>query len=60
MKDILIGLVIILIAFLVVDFIYSEKNYCEKVHYGSGNESYKCGIIKKNLDINIDLFNRYW
>ena len=30
MKDILIGLVIILIAFLVVDFIYSEKTIVKK------------------------------
>lgn len=61
MKDILIGLVIILVAFLVIDFIYTEKNTC----LIRENNSYtitevKCGIIKKQLDLDINLFGRYW
>lgn len=60
MKDILIGLVIILVCFLVGDFIYTEKNVCTKsLAIGNGQE-YKCGFIKKQFDINIDLFGRYW
>lgn len=61
MRDIFIGLVIILVCFLLIDFISTEKNTCEKVEYnGAKSENYKCGILKNNLDLEIDLFNRYW
>lgn len=59
MKDIFIGLVIIVVAFLIIDFIYTEKNTCLIEENNSYSEM-KCGIIKKQLDIDINIFNRYW
>ncbi len=59
MKDIFVGLIIILVAFLIVDFIYTEKNTCT-VSKNSYTDNYKCGILKKNVDIEIYLFDRYW
>ena len=56
MRDILIGLLIILGVFLIGDFIYSNNNVC-KVEY---NQTVKCGFLKKQLDIDVNLFNRYW
>ncbi len=55
MKDIAIGLVIIIVCFLVIDFIYTEKNVCNKETI-----EYKCGVLKKQFNINIDIFGRYW
>lgn len=60
MKDILIGFIIILACFLVADFIYSEKNICTKTFVGGGTEEYKCGLIKKQFNIDIDFLDRYW
>lgn len=60
MKDILIGLVIIFACFLIGDFIYTEKNTCTKKASIGESQEYKCGFIKKQFDINIDLFDRYW
>ena len=60
MKDILIGIIIIFVVFLIGDFIYAEKNTCirnEKEHIG---EFCKCGLIKNQFDINIYIFDRYW
>ena len=59
MKDILIGLVIILVAFLLIDFIYTEKNTC-LINENNSISEVKCGVIKKQLDIDINLFGRYW
>ena len=59
MKDIFIGLVIIVVAFLIIDFIYTEKNTCLIEENNSYSEM-KCGIIKKQLDIDINIFNKYW
>lgn len=60
MKDIVIGLIICLVCFLVVDFIYTEKNTCMVGQNGYYTKEYKCGLIKKQFDINIDIFDRYW
>jgi len=60
MKDILIGLVIVLVVFLIGDFIYTEKNTCIRNESGHINEITKCGFLKKELDVNIHIFNRYW
>lgn len=60
MRDILIGIIIILVVFLVGDFIYTEKNTCERSEPGHIKEIAKCGVIKKEFDINIFLFDRYW
>ena len=59
MKDIFIGLAIIVVVFVIIDFLYTEKNTCliEEKHIKTEE---KCGIIKKQLDININLFDRYW
>ena len=61
MKDIGIGLIIIVVVFLIVDFIYTEKNTCV-ITPGNGynNIEEKCGILKKQLDIDINVFGRYW
>lgn len=60
MKDILIGLIIIVAIFLIGDFIYAEKNICIRGEAGHVGEKTKCGLIKKEFDINIHIFNRYW
>lgn len=60
MKDIIIGIVIILVVFLIGDFLYAEKNTCIRNEPGHVNEITKCGLVKKELDINIYLFERYW
>ena len=61
MKDIFIGLVIIAVAFLIIDFIYTEKNTCLiKENNNYTNTEVKCGIIKKQMDLDINLFGRYW
>lgn len=60
MKDIFVGIVIIIVAFLLIDFFYTEKNTCDKVITGGGTQEYKCGILKKQSDIEIDLFGRFW
>ncbi len=61
MKDIFIGLLIIIVVFLIVDFIYTEKNTCVTSSCtGCALEEEKCGIIKKELEIDIYLFGRYW
>lgn len=60
MRDIFIGLLICLACFLVADFIYTEKNTCTVGVSGYTDKEYKCGLIKKQFDINIDLFGRYW
>ena len=58
MRDIAIGLLIILVAFLIIDFKKKKKNTCIINDYT--NEEVKCGVIKKQLNIDIDLFGRYW
>lgn len=61
MKDVFVGILIIIIAFLIVDFIYTEKNTCViQECSGCPITEEKCGIIKKQLNIDINLFNRYW
>lgn len=60
MKDILVGLIIILAIFLIGDFIYAEKNVCVRGENGHIGETTKCGLIKKQFDINIHIFDRYW
>jgi len=59
MKEILIGILIVLCCFIVIDFIYTEKNECiiEKAGY---SEAKKCGILKEKADINLEIFGRYW
>ena len=56
MRDILVGILIILGVFLLVDLLYSNNHVC-KVEFG---QTAKCGIIKNELDVDIKLFNRYW
>ena len=58
MKDIFIGIIIIFVVFVIIDFIYTEKNTC--VVNESGLVEAKCGFIKEQFDIDITLFNRYW
>ncbi len=61
MKDIFIGLVIIFVAFILIDFIYTEKNSCIIETCSScTKEEVKCGIIKKQFSFDINLFGRYW
>ncbi len=60
MKDILIGIIIIIVIFLIGDFIYAEKNICIRGETGHIGEKTKCGLIKKQFDLNIYLFDRYW
>lgn len=60
MKDILIGFIIIIACFLVADFIYSEKNTCSKTLVSGTTTEYKCGLIKKQFNIDIDFLDRYW
>ena len=60
MKDVLIGLVIIIVVALVADFIYTEQNTCVINNKVEVNASYKCGFLKKQMDIDIKLFDRYW
>lgn len=60
LKDVLTGLVIVLVVLLIGDFIYSEDNTCvrsEKEHIG---EFCKCGLLKNKFDISIYIFDRYW
>lgn len=57
MKDIVIGVIILVCVFLVVDFIYTEKNVCT---ISTDNQEYKCGILKTQLDTELYLFDRYW
>ncbi len=59
MKDIFIGFAIIIIMALVIDFIYTEKNTC-MVSDPAGTHEYKCGILKKQMNIDIKLLDRYW
>ena len=59
MRDILIGILILIISFVVVYFIYTEKNtFTITDQYGSNN--YKCGIVYKELNFNVYVFERYW
>ena len=60
MKDVLIGLVIIVFCFLVIDFLYTEKNTCtvNKLDYNTDNV--KCGFIKKQFNVDIYIFGRLW
>jgi len=59
MKDIAVGIVIILVCFLIIDFLYTEKNTCDvgKVGY---NESAKCGFVKEQFNVDIKILGRYW
>ncbi len=59
MKDILIGIIIVIVAFFIIDFIYTEKNTC-LIDENNSYSEVKCGIIKKELNVDIDLFGRYW
>ena len=59
MKNVLIGCIIILGIFIVIDYIYTTKNSCT-VNTGSSIENVGCGIIKNSFDIDINLFGRYW
>ena len=59
MRDILIGLVIIVVAFIIIDFLYTEKNTCTIEENHITTEA-KCGVIKEQLNIDINLFDRYW
>ena len=56
MRDALIGVIIMLVVGIVADFIYTEKNKCV-VGYG---ETYKCGFLKEQMNIDLKLFDRYW
>ena len=60
MKDVLIGFLIIVGVFLIGDFIYSEKNYCEFTTTMKTKEEMKCGLLKKQFDLDIHFFNRLW
>ncbi|MCM1052429.1 MAG: hypothetical protein NC483_00405 [Ruminococcus sp.] len=59
MKEIFTGLIICLVCFLLIDFLYTTKNTCI-ISDTYGNTEYKCGILKKELDTDIYLFDRYW
>ncbi len=59
MRDILIGLGIIVGAFIIIDFISTEKNVCV-INNNVENYEYKCGILYKEMNIKIDLFDRFW
>lgn len=60
MKDIFVGLIIIFVCAIIVDFIATEKNTCPKSTNTGIVEEYKCGFLKSQMNINFDLFNRYW
>lgn len=60
MRGILIGLIIIIIVFLIGDFIYAKKNTCLRGEPNHMGEVTKCGLIKKQFDINIHILDRYW
>ena len=61
MKDVFIGLIIAIVVFFLVDFIYTEKNTClASTCVNCPETEEKCGIIKKLLDIDIYLFDRFW
>ncbi len=60
MRDILVGLLILVVCFLIGDFIYTEKNTCQVNNNGFAVKERKCGLIKKQFDINIDIFGRLW
>lgn len=61
MKDIIIGIIIAIVCFFIIDFIDTEKNVCSiKKCDTCGIEEYKCGILYNKLDWQIDIFNRYW
>ena len=59
MKNIFIGCLIIIGIFLVIDFVYTTKNTCT-VNTGTRIDNVSCGLIKKEFDIDINLFGRYW
>ena len=59
MKDIIIGIILIIVIFIGIDFFYSNKHICTKTT-PFAVENIKCGIIKNELDIEIELFDRYW
>ncbi len=59
MKDVLIGVVIVLVICIGVDFIYSEKNSC-LVTESFTTENVKCGFLKKQMNIDIKFLDRYW
>lgn len=60
MKDILVGIVIILGVFLIGDLIYSEQNTCVRSEIEHLGEFCKCGLLKNQFDISIYIFDRYW
>ncbi len=61
MKNIFIGILIVIVVFLIIDFIYTEKNTCIVAgNTGWVQREAKCGIIKNQFDIDINLFGRYW
>ncbi len=60
MKDIIIGIVILLLGFILIDFFYTEKNTCDISTNGYANKPVKCGLLKKQFDLNIELLDRYW
>lgn len=59
MRDILIGIILLAAGFLIVDFIYTEKNTCS-ITDNYGIKNHKCGILYKELNINVYFFERYW
>ncbi len=59
MKDAIVGVLIVAVVFLAVDFVYSEQNTCV-IRNSYGTKISKCGILKKSLDIDINVLDRYW
>lgn len=59
MKDIIIGLIVCLVCFFLVDFLYTTKHTCT-ITDSYGKKEYNCGFIKEQFDIDINLFDRLW
>lgn len=61
MKDVFIGIIIIIVIVIVGDFIYTERSTCTiQSCAGCPYEEVKCGLLKKQLNVDIELFGRYW
>ncbi len=60
MKDIMVGIIILIAGFFIIDFIYTEKNTCDVSKSSYSNETAKCGLLKKQFDLDVNVFGRYW
>lgn len=61
MKDVVIGIIIVIVIAIIGDFIYTERSTCIIQECGGcPREEVKCGILKKQLNVDLELFGRYW